>query len=204
MSKTGNAIFIALGVAGKPEQPDMLWAKSLIAIVAFLLGNLVFIYGSRLLGPTRRITLILSFALQTAMLLGAALVVQLVAPLPDDPNSVEWRKAVAISLMSFQAAGQIAASRFLGYSEIPTVLLTALVCDLFLDVKLYQRPWKANPKRNRRIGAVFAHFFGAMTAGGIAKEVGLAGGLWYAMSLKGAITVTWFAWSGKRHLKSIG
>ena len=202
-NQIGNLIFIALGVAGKPEQPDMLWAKSLIALMSFLMGNLVFVYGSRFLGPTRRLTLILSFALKTLMLFGAALLVQLVPPMPDDPTSVEWRKAVAISLLSFQAAGQIAASRLLGFSEIPTVVLTALVCDLFLDVKLYQRPWRANAKRNRRIGAALGHFFGAMTAGGFAKEVGLAGGLWFSMSLKGSITVAWFVWSGKRQAKSV-
>lgn len=179
----------------------MLWAKSLTAIFAFLVGTFIYVYGSRILGPKRRLTLLLSFALQTSTLLGAALVTQLVAPMPDDPTALEWRKAVAISLLSFQSAGQIAASRFLGYPEIPTTVLTILVCDLFVDTNLFQRPLSANPKRNRRIGALFAHFLGAMTAGGMAKDIGLPGGLWLAASLKGALTLAWLAWAGKNSTK---
>lgn len=33
----------------------------------------------------------------------------------------------------FQSAGQIMASRALGFSEIPTVVITSLLCDLVLD-----------------------------------------------------------------------
>lgn len=204
LSLIGNVIFIALGVAGKPEQPDMLWAKSLTAIFAFLTGIIIYVYGSRVLGPKRRITLVLSFALQTSTLFGAALLTQLVPPMPDDPTALEWRKAVAISLLSFQSAGQIAASRFLGYPEIPTTVLTILVCDLFIDANLFQRPWSANPKRNRRIAALLAHFLGAMTAGGMAKDIGLSGGLWLAGSLKGALALAWCAWTEKKHTKEIG
>ena len=193
--ETGNAIFIALGVAGKPNNgQDMLWAKSLVAVLSFLVGAILFSHAFQLLGPTRRLTLILSFGLQTFTLMGAALVVQLVAPQVDRPTRLEWQKAVAISLLSFQSAGQISASRFLAVPEIPTVLLTALVCDLFVDTKLYQRPWTSNPKRNRRLGALLAHFLGAMTAGGVARDQGLAPGLWLAMSMKASITVAWFLW----------
>ncbi|OJJ30913.1 hypothetical protein ASPWEDRAFT_119845 [Aspergillus wentii DTO 134E9] len=199
--QTGNTIFIALGVAGKPDHPDMLWAKSLIAVCAFLLGNIVFIHGGRLLGSTRRISLILSFALQAGLILGTAILVHTVPPMPDNPTSVEWRKVVPILLISFQSAGQLTASRILGFPEIPTVLLTALVCDLLLDAKLYQRPLQANPKRNRRIGALLMHFFGSMTAGGMAKHVGLAGGLFLAAAAKGAITVSWFFWKEKMQVK---
>lgn len=194
----GNTIYIALGVAGKPNDPPMLWAKSLTAVLSFLIGTFIFTHGCRLLGPTRRLTLILSFALQALIILAAALVLQFNGPHFELDTTLEWKKAVAIALLSFQSSGQLAASRFLAYPEIPTVLLTALVCDLILDPNLYKKPWGANPKRNRRMGALMAHFFGAMTAGGMAKDVGLPGGLWLAFSLKGALTITWCLWKEKK------
>ena len=182
-------------MAGKPDHPDKLWAKALISVAAFLVGIFCFIYGSRLLGPLRRLTMILSFALQTVLLLIAALLAQVHA-INETPNQdpTQWLQNVAIALLAFQSAGQILASKFLGFPEIPTVALTALMCDLFLDKKLFQRPWSSNPKRNRKLGFIVALLFGAMTAGGMAKDHGLASGLWLAMALKGAITLSWFVW----------
>jgi hypothetical protein len=196
---TGNTIFIALGVSGKPDGQPMLWAKALVAVAVFLVGSVFFVYGSRYLGPLRRFTLIVSFAIQTALLLGAALLVQgqVVSPSLDDQIPIDWLQVLAISLIAFQAAGQIVASRFLGFAEIPTVVLTVLICDLFVDTKLYRRPWSSNPKRNRRLGALLSHFLGAMTAGGMAKETGIASGLWLAMTLKASITLVWFVWRRK-------
>lgn len=195
--QTGNTVFIALGVSGQPEYPAYLWAKSLIALTVFLLGNIFFIHLSRVLTPLRRSTLILSFGLQTACLLVAASVVQagIVSPKPEDPRApIEWMQILPITLLAFQAAGQICASRLLAFDEIPTVVLTTLLCDLLVDTKLYTRPWSANPKRNRRIAAFLALFLGAMTAGGLSKTTSMASSLWLAVGLKGSITLSWFVW----------
>lgn len=190
-------MFIALGVSGQPEYPAYLWAKSLIALAVFLLSNVFFIHLSRAINPLRRSTLILSFGLQTAALIVAAAVVQagIVAPRPEDPGApIQWMQTVPISLLAFQAAGQICASRLLAFDEIPTVVLTTLLCDLLVDTKLYTRPWSSNPKRNRRIAAFLALFLGAVTAGGLSKTTDLASSLWLAVALKGAITLSWFGW----------
>lgn len=197
----GNTVFIALGASGQPEYPDYLWAKSLIALVVFLASNIFFIHFSRALHPLRRSTLLLSFTVQTAALLAAALLVQLgvVDPKPEDPRApIEWLQALPISLLAFQAAGQIVASRVLAYDEIPTVVLTTLLCDLLVDPKLYEGPWKANPKRNRRIAAFLALFLGAMTAGGLSKVTAMTASLWLAMGLKLGITVSFFVWEDDR------
>lgn len=42
----------------------------------------------------------------------------------------DWTQEVPIVLLSIQSAGQIVASRALGYNEIPTVVITSLLCDL--------------------------------------------------------------------------
>ncbi|KAJ5091853.1 hypothetical protein NUU61_006723 [Penicillium alfredii] len=198
-TSTGNTVFVALGVSGQPDNQPMLWAKALVAIGVFLVGNIFFVYGSRYLGPLRRLTMILSFTIQTALLFGAALLVQkrVVSPNIDHQVPIDWLQVLAISLIAFQSAGQIVASRFLAFAEIPTVVLTVLVCDLFVDPELYKRPWSSNPKRNRRLAALLSHFLGAMTAGGMEKESGLASGLWFAMALKACVTLGWFVWRSK-------
>ncbi|KAL3475075.1 hypothetical protein BJX99DRAFT_247841 [Aspergillus californicus] len=198
--QTGNTVFIALGVSGQPAYPAYLWAKSLIALAVFLIGNVIFIRVGRLLGARRRSTLILSFSVQTAAIIAAALLVQLgvVDPKPEDPRApIQWMQVLPISLLSFQAAGQITASRVLGYDELPTVVLTTLLCDLLVDPNL-SAPLKENGKRNRRIGGFLALFLGAMTAGGLAKVTDLASSLWFATAIKLFITGSWFVWKGER------
>ncbi|KAE8148792.1 DUF1275 domain protein [Aspergillus avenaceus] len=200
--QTGNTVFIALGVSGQPAYPSYLWAKSLIALTVFITSNILFIHVSRALSPRRRSTLILSFGVQTAALLAAAILVQLgiIDPKPEDPRApIEWMQILPISLLSFQAGGQIIASRVLGFDEIPTVVLTTLLCDLLVDPKLTA---KANPKRNRRVGAFLALFLGAMTAGGLSKVTEMAASLWFAMGLKLTITVGLFVWRAERERKS--
>ncbi|KAL2807678.1 hypothetical protein BJX63DRAFT_63404 [Aspergillus granulosus] len=204
--QTGNTVFIALGVSGQPAYPAYLWAKSLIALTVFVIGNVIFIRVGRALGARRRSTLILSFGVQTACILAAALLVQLgvVAPKPEDPRApIEWMQVLPISLLAFQASGQIVASRVLEYDELPTVVLTTLLCDLLVDPNLGAAV-KANPKRNRRIGGFLALFLGAMTAGGLSKVTEMAASLWFAMGIKLIITVSWFVWKGERNEKIEG
>ncbi|KAL3464306.1 hypothetical protein BJX64DRAFT_94711 [Aspergillus heterothallicus] len=204
--QTGNTVFIALGASGQPAYPAYLWAKSLIALTVFLVGNVIFIRVGRALGARRRSTLILSFGVQTACIFAAALLVQLgvVDPRPEDPRApIEWMQVLPISLLSFQAAGQIVSSRVLGYDELPTVVLTTLLCDLLVDPNLGAAV-KANPKRNRRIGGFLALFLGAMTAGGLSKLTEMAASLWFAMGIKLVITVSWFVWKGERGKKVEG
>ncbi|OGE49880.1 hypothetical protein PENARI_c019G06147 [Penicillium arizonense] len=187
--QTGNTVFLALGASGQPSYPAYLWAKSLIAISVFIASNVFFIHMHRILNPRRRSTMIISFGIQTLALLATAVLIQLdvINPKPEDPRvPIEWMQVLPISLLSFQAGGQICASRILALDEIPTVVVTTLLCDLLVDPKLTA---KFNLKRNRRIGAFLALFFGAMTAGGLYKSTGMASSIWLAMGLKLAITL---------------
>ncbi|KAL4923499.1 YoaK family protein [Aspergillus undulatus] len=204
--QTGNTVFIALGVSGQPAYPAYLWAKSLIAVTVFILGNVLFIQVGRALGARRRSTLILSFGVQTAAIFVAAMLVQLgvVDPKPEDPRApIQWMQVLPISLLAFQAAGQIVASRVLEFDELPTVVLTTLLCDLLVDPNL-GAALKDNPKRNRRVGGFLALFLGAMTAGGLSKVTEMAASLWFAMGIKLVITVSWFVWKGERSRKVEG
>ncbi|OGE55323.1 hypothetical protein PENARI_c004G06642 [Penicillium arizonense] len=199
--QTGNTVFLALGPSGQPAYPAYLWAKSLIALSVFIASNVFFIRLHRILSPRRRSTMIVSFTIQTLALLVTAILIQLgiISPKPEDPRApIEWMQVLPISLLSFQAGGQICASRILALDEIPTVVLTTLLCDLLVDPKLTA---KFNPKRNRRIGAFLALFLGAMTAGGLSKVTGMASSIWFAMGLKLAITLGWVVWKPEGRMK---
>ncbi|KAJ5542748.1 hypothetical protein N7535_005172 [Penicillium sp. DV-2018c] len=201
--QTGNTVFLALGASGQPTYPAYLWAKSLIAITVFVLSNIFFINFHRFLGPRRRSTLILSFSIQTAALLATAILIHhgVITPKPEDPRApIEWTQVLPISLLAFQAGGQICASRILALDEIPTVVVTTLLCDLLVDPRLTA---KSNPRRNRRAGAFLALFLGAMTAGGLSKTTGMASSIWLAMGLKMGITLAWVVWRVEGRRKSV-
>ncbi|GLA33286.1 hypothetical protein AnigIFM63309_000109 [Aspergillus niger] len=200
--QTGNTLFIALGASSQPRYPAYLWAKSLIALCTFITSNVIFIQVARRLSPRRRSTLILSFATQTICLLAAAILVEakVVSPKPEDPRApIQWMQILPITLLAFQAGGQICASRILAYDEIPTVVLTTLLCDLLVDPDLLA---KKNAKRNRRIGAFLALFLGAMTAGGLSKVATMASSLWFAFGLKFTITLSWIVWRAEGRSKA--
>ncbi|RHZ69662.1 hypothetical protein CDV55_105410 [Aspergillus turcosus] len=205
--QTGNTVFIALGASSQPAYPGYLWAKSLVAVTVFILSMILYIHFSRLLLPRRRSTLFLSFSAQTLALLAAAILVETgnVSRRPEDPRApIQWIQILPISLLSFQAAGQIVASRTLAFDEIPTVVLTTLLCDLLVDKELLARGWRSNPRRNRRVGAFLALFLGAMTAGGLSKVTDMAASLWLATGLKLGIVVSWLVWKAERRSEKKG
>lgn len=155
----------------------------------------------RFLGPKRRVTNIICFLLQTLALLVASTLVQadVVSPRAEDPRApIAWMQILPISLLAFQAAGQIVASRTLEYDEIPTVVLTTLLCDLLIDQRLFALD---NPKRNRRVACFAMLILGAMTAGGLYKLTNMSAPLWLAFGLKLAVTVSWVFWEGAQKVQ---
>ena len=112
-------------------------------------------------------------------------------------TTIDWRQEIPIALLSFQAAGQIVTSRNLGYSEIPSVVLTSVLCDLMSDPKLTS-PLTANAKRNRRFLAFALILLGAIVGGWIAKAAGgMQPVLWLAGGIKIIIVCSWVLWPEK-------
>ncbi|KAK1145692.1 hypothetical protein N8T08_003928 [Aspergillus melleus] len=196
--QTGNTIFVGLGASNQNPRPYG-WARSLTSIGCFIIGSFVFARLNRLLGPKKRGTLILSFLLQVVMLiLTAALVTGgAIAGIPENPYSTseaetEWTQEVPIVLLSIQSAGQIVASRALGFNEIPTVVITSLICDMMSDPKLFLL---RNEKRDRRLLAFVLTMVGAIAGGWITKGTGdIYAALWIAAGIKLGIAGAWVFW----------
>ncbi|EFQ99531.1 hypothetical protein MGYG_02543 [Nannizzia gypsea CBS 118893] len=201
--QTGNVVFLALGVSGQPPTPPNRWAKSLLAIGAFAIGVLFFRYASAFLRPLRRSTLVASFTLQTTAILISSILVQtgvVDSNIEASTHGVHWIQVLPITILAFQAAGQIVTSRLLGIDEIPTIVLTTLLCDLLMDKKLFSfRPrWKLTDFRTRRLLTLLAAFSGAMLSGGLSKVGGLSASLWLATGIKAIVTVCFLLWRGEK------
>ena len=109
-------------------------------------------------------------------------------------NDIDWNSEIPIALLSFQSSGQMVGSRILGINEIPTVVVTSLLCDFASDPLLLS-PLQANAKRNRRVFAFFGILVGAVAGGWISKATGeIQTVLWIAGGIKMLIAIAWTLW----------
>ncbi|KAK7928560.1 hypothetical protein PG985_005558 [Apiospora marii] len=197
--QTGNTIFIALGTSGQNNKPYG-WARSLCSLGCFAIGCVSFARLHRVIGGHRlRRTLLSSFFLQTVCVVVAASIIESGAidgtyPSRGDPNKVNLTELAAVALLSFQAAGQIVNSRGLGVSEVPTVVITTLMCDLVSDEQLLVGLSK-NGKRNRRAIAYVLTLVGAICGGWVSKATHQVGPcLWLVAAIKASLTLYWIGW----------
>ena len=113
-------------------------------------------------------------------------------------SEIQWKTEIPIALLSFQSAGQIIGSRVLNLSEIPSVVLTSMLCDLASDPQLVGG-WKTNIKRNRRALAFVMILVGAVVGGFISEGSGyMQHVLWVAGGLKVLITAAWMLWPSNK------
>lgn len=201
-SNSGNTVFLALGASDQPITRPYGWLKSLISILFFMLGCLIFIQ-IRKFGSLKRGTLGFSFLIQTLCIFIAAALVQSDAIQSYNSfrptlaqESMHFNELIPLALLAFQSGGQMAASRLLGLGEVPTTVLTSVYCDFITDQKLLSGP-AANVKRNRRFGAITMFLIGAICGGWLTRSsLGLSVALWISGGIKLIITLAWFFWTG--------
>jgi uncharacterized membrane protein YoaK (UPF0700 family) len=195
--QTGNTVFLGLGSSSLPPNRPWGWAKSLVSIVSFFIGAFVFSSAIRRAGVHRRGTLCCSFSVQCLFILIPASLVQGsliphdLGALPSD--SKLFLEFIPISLLAFQFGGQIATSRAMGFSEIPTVVLTSVYCDIASDPNL-TAGLTENVKRNRRLGSVTALLIGVIASGWLCRSGAALAVLWISTFIKFAIAIAWLFW----------
>lgn len=197
-SCTGNTIFVGLGGStAYTTQKPYGWAKSLTSIGCFVLGALFFSNFCRYFGPLRRSTLIHSFLIQSLMVIFTAAIIAggiVDGKLPRVSQDIDWKQEIPIALLSFQSAGQMVGSRILSISEIPTLVVTSVLCDFASDPAL-MAPLTGNIKRNRRALGFFGILAGAVAGGWISRVTGeIHSVLWIAAGIKVFITASWVFW----------
>ncbi len=98
---------------------------------------------------------------------------------------------IGIPVLAWQFGAQVAASRALGYNEIPTTVLTSVYNDLATDPRLWTRK---NAKRNRRAAAAVLVLAGGIAGGWLSRlRVGFSIVLWTAGAIKLTIGLAWLA-----------
>jgi len=112
-------------------------------------------------------------------------------------GEIKWLEEIPIALLSFQSSGQMVGSRNLSLSEIPTIVVTSVLCDFASDPDLMSSLTR-NAKRNRRLLAFLGILVGAVIGGWIAKVTeGLQTVIWIVGVIKVIVTVSWAFWPQK-------
>lgn len=153
----------------------------------------------RSLGPLRRRTVIICLLLQALLCFVSALL-GVLGIVPSDAGDLipnNFIVLLPLCLLAIQSSGQIVLSRFLGYGEITTVVLTSAYCDLVFDEKVFTLPMSANVKRNRRLASAGMLVVGAMAAGFLTKDGAIEACLWIAGGMKVAMAVVYVFWKSK-------
>lgn len=197
----GNTIFVGLGASGQPTTKPYGWARSLTSIGCFILGSFFFSRFCRYLGPLKRSTLVASFLLQSIVVFFCGAIVQsnvVDGSVQQPGGEIKWLEEIPIALLSFQSSGQMVGSRNLSLSEIPTIVVTSVLCDFASDPDLMSSLTR-NAKRNRRLLAFLGILVGAVIGGWIAKVTeGLQTVIWIVGVIKVIVTVSWAFWPQKQ------
>lgn len=190
-------MILGLSTAGLPAMPHA-WLATLVSILAFLLGAMATFHVSKFLTPngvtSNRLWTCSLFALQGLFILIAAAIATPGNIIPQNPAGTttstpepEWVKhdiriVSLLPLLGWQAGMQIAASRLLGYNELPVNVVTSTYCDLMGDFKLLATN---NVKRNRRAASVILLFIGSVVSAWLMRSRGgLESVLWVAGAVK--------------------
>lgn len=141
-----------------------------------------------------------SFLIQSTLILITAAIIQggvLYGSPAGVSRDIDWKETIPIALLSFQSAGQIIGSRVLKVSEMPTVVLTSVLCDIASDPRLTDS-LRTNVGRNRRVGGFLGILLGAVAGGWISRATGqISSVLWLAGGIKLLIAAWWTLWPRK-------
>lgn len=103
---------------------------------------------------------------------------------------------IPLILLSIQSAGQCVLSRFLGYNELPSIVLTSAYCDLVMDDKVFGGI-TSNSKRNRRVASTIMVVVGAILGGFMTKQGDIGPVLWAVAVIKVLMALVWLLWKRK-------
>jgi uncharacterized membrane protein YoaK (UPF0700 family) len=149
---TGNIVFLGFAIAGVPEVSA---ARSLTALLAFLLGALV---GGRMLAKpcadAIRASLIL-FGLEITFLAAAMFAA---VGYHGNPSPASVSAYLIITFTAVAMGMRNAAVRKLGVADLTTTVLTLTTTGLAADSLL---AGGTNPRWQRRLGSILAMFVGA-------------------------------------------
>jgi uncharacterized membrane protein YoaK (UPF0700 family) len=149
-NQTGNTISLSLGIAGLTPGPNFYPKNVAFSLCLFIVGCWAMGQTGNYVGSTRRLWVLVSSIIQTAMVFAAGWVMSSVPDLEGQLRrspSQPWTWST-LSLLAFSAGGQVAMARGVRVPEISTATASSAYVDLLVDPNLYA---KHNRSRNRRM-----------------------------------------------------
>lgn len=191
--QTGNTVILALSSASLPASAPYAYLTTSVSLASFCLGAFLAFRVATQLGKLRRPVVAGSFLAQALLIvLAAALTSTSLVPkdngMPGEASVLgDVRIVAALPPLAFQSGMTIAASRMLGFNELPVNVLTSTYADLAGDPGLFA---VRNRKRDRRLAAVVSLVAGALVSAWMMKKgPGIVGVLWLAAGIKVVVGV---------------
>jgi hypothetical protein len=166
--------------------------------LAFILGSFLFSKAMRYGNPLQRSTIFISLLVQ-GVLTGVSALLSSLSVVPADAGEIVPENLIVLIpliLLSIQSGGQCVVSRFLGYNELPSIVLTSAYCDLAMDEKAFAGV-TGNAKRNRRILSMLMVISGAVLGGYMTLKGDIGPTLWLVAGIKLLMAGVWLLWRSK-------
>ncbi|KAK0745911.1 hypothetical protein B0T18DRAFT_325235 [Schizothecium vesticola] len=193
-NQTGNTVFLVLAIVLPEMNGDMFVTANIGVALGFFLAA-AWLTGQlgHIIGPRRRLYLLVCNAVQTALVFAAAAVQYVQHASGGELHLSGPRTLVAIGLLASAAGSQVVLSRALAMTEITTAMATAAWVDLVIDPGLVRGLTKNRP-RNRRVAFLTALVLGTLAGAFIYKRVGSPAALVVSGVGKAVVTGMFF-WS---------
>ena len=149
-NQTGNTISLSIGLAGLRPGVNFYLKNVAFSLSLFIVSCWAMGQTGNYVGSTRRLWVLVSSLIQTAMVFAAGWIMNSVPNILEQLRtnpSQPWTWST-LSLLAFSAGGQVAMARGVRVPEISTANASSAYVDLLVDPNLYA---KHNRSRNRRV-----------------------------------------------------
>jgi uncharacterized membrane protein YoaK (UPF0700 family) len=189
-NQTGNTVMLAMAVLGIGQDPFLFSAANVgVSLALFLAGVYVAGQIGYLLGPRRRLWIVLSNLIQTSLVFSAAAVQYRYGVVESGQQALG-----VIAPLALAAGSQVVLSRAFSMTEISTAMATAAWVDLLIDPELLS---KENRARERRVSFLICLIAGAFVGALVYLRVGSSFALLLSGIGKLVVTIIFFFNNGK-------
>ena len=168
-NQTGNTISISIGIVGLHPGPNFFVKNVAFSLALFIIGCWAMGQTGNYVGSSRRLWVMISSLIQTAMVFAAGWVMNSVPNLDEHLKvpTAPWIWSV-LAMLAFSAGGQVAMARGVRIPEISTATASSAYVDLLVDPNLYA---KHNRSRNRRVAFLVILASGCIVGGILHKHI---------------------------------
>ncbi|QIW95401.1 hypothetical protein AMS68_000919 [Peltaster fructicola] len=178
---TGNMLLLAVDAVNHSALSQALEQNVATAICAFIIGAAAFGHIGRLIGRRRRLYLLATNLLQTALILAAGAIQHY-----GVKSEVGHHAVIKMFLLAFAMAGQVSLAIGVGLAELNTTMITSTLIQLCYDPDLFKLN---NRPRTRRLG-FFLTMAAGHFAGAAASKRGASLGILLTACIKALVTLS--------------